>query len=633
MTEVYINNYLIELAESKISQTFQLNDVGDLANRQTSYTNKFKAPKTPKNVKTMNYLGLVGKAVSKAPYSFPYKRPSAKIVEEGIEIVSNGYAVVSDDDENYYNIVIYGGEKNFFEAIKDLTIQDVYPNTLFTYTVNNLNNAMERTSNFVFSVLLYNNFTRTWANNQNEYLPTTLYYTERMTPQFFLKDLFKYIFDYLGYEVVHNFDEDVLWEVLLTNASQSVVNFDNKYGDTFNLKKVAPTFKCTDLIKELMIWYCAFIDVDEFNQKVIFTKFKDIANSDAEDWSDKFSSLKKQAYRINGYGKKNSLLFGSDALEDYDRDTFPETGLPMYYDGDNNENSMYAVHEWNWSTYFRVITDELTGVFNLDIDDLEAKKEIYKSIFSKPKLAYQNKNHQRNENYISFAPTVPASVKFQHKASYGLLPVGKVNTQYYLSLELHEMIDLLEYEYEYDKDVFGEDTSPDKWYEPRIEFSKFSLIKSKIQKFEPYIFYKKTLEFNHVFGLTDANGNYVYFTKSSVHLAKYKTAYRNYAGPQEVYVHKRPAISFQNLLNNYYYEFIQTIDKPNIVNALLKLSIVDIYLLNFSRKKYIKQLGGNFYLNKVKDFKRGSVTECELIKIPPMTESQYYNNTQMIGTL
>lgn len=626
MTEVYINNERVDLVDGNVSQTFQLNDISNISTRQTSYTNKFKAKKTPRNIKNFKNLGMVGKTPQNQPKTFPYKTPDARIVEDGVALVYKGYAVLAQTNEKDYDLVIYGGEKNFFDRIKELTIKDVYPDTFLTYTAEGISNAIDRNDNYVFTVLQYNNYTRTFPNKDNAYPPTTMYDTTRMTPQFFIKDLFRFIFEFMGYTVDYPMVDDFIFNSLLTNASQSVVNFGVTYGQNFNLKNVAPTFKVTELIKEIMIDYCLMVAVDELNKVVKFTKFDDVLSSEPEDWSSKFHQFKKETYKIDNYARFNKFVTkGNDSEEDYDLESLRISQMAYVAE----DGLSYQEMSPNVTIpIYKLPTDEFTGTFGIDNYTINDEKVFYTSIFKKPKLCYFDRNH------ISWSFN---SLDTQYNAIWGILPVDKSSNYLGYSQE-HHLIDLLEYEYEFNDTAteFNPNNVGD-YRKGNIQYSKLNFIKSKKQTLEPHLFYKKTLNFQHVFGLTDANGNTVYFVKDSVSIAAYKKCYNNIpvSGNSEWIVRKSP-ISFQSFLNMNYQGFVKVLDKMQTLTLTMNLSLVDIYQLDFTKRKYIKQLGGYFYLNKVMNYKNGKLTECEFIRVPVNfyeTSAYYYNATQMIGTL
>ena len=66
--EIYINEVKLDTsAVTEIAETRQVNDFFDIKDRQTSYTNSFKIPKTPRNVSILNGLGMTANT-SLTPY-------------------------------------------------------------------------------------------------------------------------------------------------------------------------------------------------------------------------------------------------------------------------------------------------------------------------------------------------------------------------------------------------------------------------------------------------------------------------------------------------------------------------------------------------------------------------------------
>ena len=58
--ELYINGNYIELGEaSKIGVTFQVNDIANLANRQGTFSNEFKVPKTKNNQIALEFCSVL----------------------------------------------------------------------------------------------------------------------------------------------------------------------------------------------------------------------------------------------------------------------------------------------------------------------------------------------------------------------------------------------------------------------------------------------------------------------------------------------------------------------------------------------------------------------------------------------
>jgi hypothetical protein len=57
------------------------------------------------------------------------------------------------------------------------------------------------------------------------------------------------------------------------------------------------------------------------------------------------------------------------------------------------------------------------------------------------------------------------------------------------------------------------------------------------------------------------------------------------------------------------------LNDTKIISADIYLSEADIANLDFSKLKFIKELGGYYLLNKVNNFKSSGVVSCDLIKV------------------
>lgn len=118
--ELYINNTFVELSDkSRIGLTLQANDIGDIQNKRANFTNQFKVPKTNSN----NFLfGFCGNVSSQT--NMPYQKATAKIIQDGIELVQNGYAIIDEAAENF-SITVYSGNADLFELIKDKKLTEL----------------------------------------------------------------------------------------------------------------------------------------------------------------------------------------------------------------------------------------------------------------------------------------------------------------------------------------------------------------------------------------------------------------------------------------------------------------------------------------------------------------------------
>lgn len=154
MLELYINDSFIELSdESKIGLTFVSNEIGSIQNKRANFSNQFKVPKTGNNVSALGYPNQLN-----STSTLPYSKLPCRIVQDGIEIITNGYAIINDAGE-HISVTVYSGNADFFELIKGLKLSDIDLSE-FNHTWN-LANAIDNIDNqtnedgYVYGLVAY----------------------------------------------------------------------------------------------------------------------------------------------------------------------------------------------------------------------------------------------------------------------------------------------------------------------------------------------------------------------------------------------------------------------------------------------------------------------------------------------
>ena len=112
---LYINGQLADLEPGEvIAQTRQVNDLNSLDDRQASYTNKFKLPKTSTNLKIMQFLTVPGNKSG-----IPYQKNECSLYSDSGEcFVHKGWAVITDGGDTF-EAVIYDGVIDLYKAIEN----------------------------------------------------------------------------------------------------------------------------------------------------------------------------------------------------------------------------------------------------------------------------------------------------------------------------------------------------------------------------------------------------------------------------------------------------------------------------------------------------------------------------------
>ena len=120
MIRIFIEDNEIDISPISIAQTFQINDLADLKDRQLSFTQRFKVPGTPKNRTIFQQLGRPGSKSRK-----PYQRIKARLEVNGVELISEGYAKINQSLNEEYDIHIYSGNSSIYEILKDRKINEL----------------------------------------------------------------------------------------------------------------------------------------------------------------------------------------------------------------------------------------------------------------------------------------------------------------------------------------------------------------------------------------------------------------------------------------------------------------------------------------------------------------------------
>lgn len=118
---LFINDIEFDLPSNfTIARTKQVNDIGSISDRQTNYTQKIKLPRTKRNENNFNQLGFIG-----SQSTIPYENNTVKLYNENGEAeIYDGYCKVfaTNIASDYYDVAVYDGYVTFAKAIENLTL-------------------------------------------------------------------------------------------------------------------------------------------------------------------------------------------------------------------------------------------------------------------------------------------------------------------------------------------------------------------------------------------------------------------------------------------------------------------------------------------------------------------------------
>ena len=169
MDIVYINDVDVDLApDAVIAWTLQRVEIGDVTKNFVSYTNTIKAVNSPKNNVLFSNANLINSAGR-----FPYLISACKVVQNGIETITNAVCVLQESNIKGYNFVIYDSFVSLLATVEGKKLID-YPFEVQAWNVADIDTARLNTSGFLTAVC---NFGRTAIYEGNFFLPVYFYKT------------------------------------------------------------------------------------------------------------------------------------------------------------------------------------------------------------------------------------------------------------------------------------------------------------------------------------------------------------------------------------------------------------------------------------------------------------------------
>lgn len=197
MRELYINNKLIELSDNTpIGITYCANNIGELQNRNSSFSNTIKIPITQNNKASLDWSHLVNSSTN-----LPYIKLKATYIENGIELVSNGSAIIDSVDENYFNINILSGNFDLSELLEDKTVGELYGSESFLWNKANIIASNNKSQPYIYPII-------DWHSDSDEFFTKdNVAKCDYLLPCLRVKDVFKKIEDYIKFSFTGSYIE------------------------------------------------------------------------------------------------------------------------------------------------------------------------------------------------------------------------------------------------------------------------------------------------------------------------------------------------------------------------------------------------------------------------------------------
>ena len=187
--ELYINDKLVHLSDNAlIGITYCANNIGELQNRNSTFSNTIKVPITQHNKVILDWANLVNSASI-----LPYRKLKATYIENGVEIVSNGTGVITSVDDNFFNINIVSGNFDLSELLGDVSVGELYGDEFIYWNKDTITSSNYGQKPHIFPII-------DWNSDSNEFFTKSLEIKcDFLPPALIVKDIFKKIENYVKF--------------------------------------------------------------------------------------------------------------------------------------------------------------------------------------------------------------------------------------------------------------------------------------------------------------------------------------------------------------------------------------------------------------------------------------------------
>jgi hypothetical protein len=180
--QLWIQEKKVDLPAKPVRQTFQINNVAELRDRQLNFTSNIVLPLTENNIEVMEYLGVTGNQSTR-----PYRLLNARYSVGNIELISKGTAIVTKTD-NGYSMHIYSGNAVLYETLKGRRLSTLNLEDLNHFlTEQSYSDSHTNTEGYIYAVGYFG------------YGNINIVQTEYQAPSVFKHTIFKKIMEQAGF--------------------------------------------------------------------------------------------------------------------------------------------------------------------------------------------------------------------------------------------------------------------------------------------------------------------------------------------------------------------------------------------------------------------------------------------------
>jgi len=616
---LFIEEIEVPLGDQLIGITLQLNNLAELNDRQSNYSNTLKLIKTPELDQALGHLGQINEVNNK-----PYTLLSGRYRQNGIDIIPDGVVEVKSSGKEV-QAILRSGNFEFFSKIKGLKIEDMDLSTMdHGRSIFVISGLLDATNGVVYPVIQY--------GAMGDALQLDLRYLHHAI---YVHTLVDQIVSDQGFTKTGTIWDDVFYKSLVLPFSNQVLEGE-KYDATRMEASNSVGLTATDPIT--VLW-----DVEDYNQgqynpangRYTFTEnnkgkftfegeFSGAAIGDAEADIFLMSSIQGQLARTTQVMDPNPAIFTPLSISSEELDFVTGEYIWAIMDADGTA-AFIAMNKGAKFSYEPVRDAQMndTLVMKKNAPDI-SQTDLLKTLANQFGLFFQVQD--KNLHAFKFDELLSNKPNARNwSAKLNMTKEAIVTTK----MGRYAQINYIRYA-EDDTTAEHGDSSflvADETLNSDTTVITFkvaaSLLASVLGGFSVGVIPRYTLDENDEFQKTESSKQRMLTVKllslnGGVILTD-GVADQAYAGDLMLGAFEVPGatqdLMAEKLIANNYQGLVDSLDQLKLVRAEFVLNENDVKDFDFSTPVWVEQWGSYFYVNKITNFREGKMTSVQLVKL------------------
>jgi hypothetical protein len=611
-----------------IAKTFQVNDIGNITDRQTNFTRTINLPKNPTNIKILDFLDVIGNNSN-----IPYQQNRIDYYVGNECLIYNGWGKISEAGDTY-KLNIYDGIIGFYKTVQNKFVTDADISLLnHNKTITNVVNSWTSNTPYQYIIADY--------NGKKTYTPTgttqEIINIDYLIPSANVKFIWDRIFDKFGFTYEGNiFNSEAFKNLWISYPKENSTLVPNKLlinQQTFIPFQYTTTYysgyaQLSNVINFAWLFQIPFSTpyAKVLPAGTTTTTFGDIIPNvpyinilQDGTYSIDLSGLSYTSI-VNYKFKRNGVQYAFGQLEP----NTTNTGLTKIFNCLAGDMLSFILVDPIATFSFSETFSRVDG-YAVNFEDAFINFKITDFINEILQRFSLTMFPDKYENKLSFLTTAEL-LQSNNAINWSDKKPNLINTTY--SLNGYSQNNRFKYKYNETDALYNDglividniNLSDEKTilssliYTPEKKQESMFDFQSNVYKF-----WNKEVKENNVIKYK-ALENRFYLMRSESHTfnTPLKIGSELVNTQQTITSCKKESYSrlkFQEIITDYYEPIGSILNKSKIFHVDLYLTTKDVNEFDFKKLVYIDQFGSYFLVNKISNFIPNKITRCELIEV------------------